>query len=68
MWSIVCLFIKPDFRNTGLSLQLLKKAIKYADSEGSEILEGYPESDKEGQLNFMVSYRFMGYESTFLKK
>lgn len=69
-WSITCLFIKPGYLQQGYSLDLLKGAVEYARSHGAEVVEGYPVEPKEGkdgQLTYKVSYRFMGYVSTFLK-
>ncbi len=42
VWSIPCFFIGKSFRRRGLSVGLLKGAIKYADSVGIEVLEAYP--------------------------
>jgi len=42
VWSIVCLFVKKEFRRKGVSSDLLKTAIKYAREYGAKIIEGYP--------------------------
>jgi GNAT superfamily N-acetyltransferase len=42
VWSIVCLFVKKEYRRKGVSSDLLKTAIKYARESGAKIIEGYP--------------------------
>jgi predicted GNAT family acetyltransferase len=37
-----CFFIDKSFRKSGVSLQLLKGAVKYAKENGIKILEAYP--------------------------
>lgn len=68
-WSITCFFIEPNYQLQNLTLDLLKGATDYAYSEGAEVLEGYPIEPKveNGNLNYKVNYRFMGFLSTFLK-
>ncbi len=58
VWSVVCFFVAPEMRGTGLSVQLLEAAVKYAISEGAPIVEGYPVEPDQ-------SYRFMGSPSMF---
>ncbi len=70
IWSVVCFFIKPDYQQQDYSLALLQGAVDYARSQGAEVVEGYPVEPRQGsdgQLNYNVSYRFMGYVSTFKK-
>ena len=42
VWSIPCLFIDKHYRRSGVSVQLLKGAIKYAKRVGIKIIEAYP--------------------------
>jgi GNAT superfamily N-acetyltransferase len=42
VWSMPCFFIDKSFRKSGVSLQLLKGAVKYAKENGVKILEAYP--------------------------
>jgi len=42
VWSIPCLFIKKNFRRSGVSVQLLKGAINYARENKIKIIEAYP--------------------------
>jgi GNAT superfamily N-acetyltransferase len=42
VWSISCLFIKREFRRQGVSVKLLREAVKFAKRKGAKIVEGYP--------------------------
>ena len=42
VWSIPCFFIDKNFRRNGVSVELLKGAIKYAKENGIKIIEAYP--------------------------
>ena len=42
VWSISCLFIKREFRRKGVSVRLLREAVKFAGRCGAKIVEGYP--------------------------
>ncbi len=42
VWSIPCFFIDKKFRGSGVTVQLLKGAIKYAKEAGIKIIEAYP--------------------------
>ena len=42
VWSIPCLFIDKNYRRSGVSVQLLKGAIKYAKENSIKIMEAYP--------------------------
>lgn len=59
VWSLVCFFVKREYRNNGLIKELIKQAEKYAKSNGAEYIEAYP-VEKESP-----SYRFMGFKSSF---
>src|SRR5438105_1192945 len=42
VWSISCLFVAKPFRRQGLSVRLIKEAVKFARSQGARIVEAYP--------------------------
>jgi len=42
VWSIPCLFINKNYRKSGVSVQLLKGALKYAKENRIKIIEAYP--------------------------
>ncbi len=47
VWSVVCFFIARGFRQQGVSEQLLRAALVYAQQEGAHIVEGYPIEPKK---------------------
>jgi GNAT superfamily N-acetyltransferase len=59
VWSLVCFFIKKEFRDQGLVKMLISEAKKYAKKNGAQFLEAYP------VLPDSPSYRFMGFVPTF---
>lgn len=59
VWSLTCFFVKREFRNLGLSRELLHAAIKYAKENGAKYVEAYPVGPDS------PSYRFMGFKPTF---
>ena len=61
VWSLVCFFIKKEYRETGIVQLLIHEAEKYAGKNGAQYLEAYPVDAGS------PSYRFMGYKSTFEK-
>ena len=68
-WSVVCFFVAPKLRRQDFTMELLRAAIDYARSQGAQVVEGYPVEpcrDADGSLQ-PVTYRFMGYVSTFRK-
>jgi GNAT superfamily N-acetyltransferase len=42
IWSVVCFFIRRRYRGRGIAGKLLQAAIKYAKSNGADIVEAYP--------------------------
>lgn len=42
VWSITCFFVEKTFRRKGISMELIKGAIKYCELNGAEIVEAYP--------------------------
>jgi GNAT superfamily N-acetyltransferase len=42
VWSIPCLFIDKKFRRLGVSVELLKGVIQYAQTKKIKIIEAYP--------------------------
>lgn len=61
VWSIVCFYIRREFRGSQLTSFLVESAVAYASNNGAAIVEAYPvDCDSP-------SYRFMGFVSTFEK-
>ncbi|HSK12909.1 MAG TPA: GNAT family N-acetyltransferase [Phnomibacter sp.] len=42
VWSVHCFFMKKQYRGKGLTVDLLKAAVKYAATLGATCIEGYP--------------------------
>lgn len=42
VWSIVCFFVKKEYRNKGLSVKLISAAVDYCKKQGAKIVEAYP--------------------------
>ena len=61
VWSLVCFFIKREYRQKGITEELIKQAINYAKDNGANYVEAYP-VDPESP-----SYRFMGFKPIFDK-
>jgi GNAT superfamily N-acetyltransferase len=58
-WSVVCFYIRREYRSRGLSSQLLEEAVKAAKASGAKFIEAYPVDPDS------PSYRFMGFVSLF---
>lgn len=50
VWSIPCTFIAKEYRMKGLSVNLLKGAIEFAQKNNITILEAYPTIPTQGKL------------------
>lgn len=59
VWSIACFFVQRRLRGQGITHELIRAAVKHAQSNGARVIEAYP-VDAESP-----SYRYMGYVSSF---
>ncbi|HXH22989.1 MAG TPA: GNAT family N-acetyltransferase [Dehalococcoidia bacterium] len=59
VWSLVCMFVRPELRGQGIGKELIREAITHARRYGADFLEAYP-VDPESP-----SYRFMGFVPAF---
>jgi GNAT superfamily N-acetyltransferase len=50
VWSVVCFFVAKPFRGRGITSQLLKAAVGYAQKQGARIIEGYPVEPRKGRM------------------
>lgn len=48
VWSVVCFYIAPRARATGVATALLEGAVELARSGGARIIEGYPVDPGDG--------------------
>ena len=49
-WSIVCLFIKKEWRMKKVSSFIISKAVEYAFANGAEIVEAYPVVSRNNKM------------------
>ena len=50
VWSIPCFFIDKKYRKKGLSVEIIKAVIKYAEQKKIKVIEAYPTIPTKGQL------------------
>lgn len=59
VWSLVCFFIKREYRGKGLINKLIRQAELHSKKNGAKYLEVYPVAKDS------PSYRFMGFKDIF---
>jgi GNAT superfamily N-acetyltransferase len=64
VWSIVCLFVLAPYRRQGISVGLLKAAVRHVKAQGGMIVEGYPTDPKKDQP---AAFVYTGLASAFLE-
>lgn len=69
VWSISCLLVAKPYRSRGISVQLLRAAVKMAGEAGAEIVEGYPVIARTGRMpdafawtGTLPAFRAAGFE------
>ena len=50
VWSISCLFVRKDQRRKGLSVELLRAAVRHVKTHGGKVVEGYPVEPKSDSV------------------
>lgn len=65
VWSIVCFFVEKSHRRKGITVNLIKAAVKYAKRQGATIVEGYPTEPKKKSMADV--FAFTGLASAFYK-
>jgi len=63
VWSVVCFFVARPFRMKGLTVELLKGAVRYAAEHGAKIIEGYPVDIRAGE--YPDAFAYHGIASAF---
>lgn len=63
VWSIVCLFIDKGYRRQGLTVELIRAAVRFARSRGATVVEGYPTIPRGGKSPDTFAY--MGLPQMF---
>ena len=61
VWSVTCFFIDRHYRRKGLTVELLRAAVRHAGDSGARVVEGYPVDPAA------TSYTYMGSPGTFTK-
>lgn len=56
VWSVTCFFVAKPFRRQGLTVELLKSALRFARERGASIVEGYPTEPGEGRVQDVFAY------------
>jgi GNAT superfamily N-acetyltransferase len=65
VWSIVCFYIAPDYRRSGLTRLLIQAAVDYAGSRGATTVEAYPVDPETSKVD--PGMAFTGLIDTFRK-
>ncbi|MEU4744680.1 GNAT family N-acetyltransferase [Actinosynnema sp. NPDC023658] len=52
IWSVVCVYLRPEHRGRGLVKVLVDRAVEWARAEGAELIEAYPEDDRDPNSGF----------------
>jgi GNAT superfamily N-acetyltransferase len=64
VWSVTCFFVARPWRRRGVTVELLKAAVKFAGKRGAKIVEGYPVEPNKDQPDVFV---YTGLASAFRK-
>ena len=65
VWSVSCFFVAKDYRNRGVTVELLKAAIDFVAERGGTTLEGYPVEPKTDAM--APAFAWTGLAAAFLK-
>ena len=49
VWSVTCFYTARLYRRKGVSIALLREAVKYVSLRGGKIIEGYPVDTRNGK-------------------
>ena len=62
-WSIVCFYVRPDWRGRGLTVALARAAVEHVRAAGGTLVEAYPTAPRGRRLPPVSSY--MGVPEVF---
>lgn len=62
VWSVTCFFVAREFRDRGVTRQMLEAAAEFARRHGAKIVEGYPIDSAKKQAPVFV---YTGLASMF---
>lgn len=63
VWTIACFFIKKPYRLQQVSVDLLRAAVSYVETQGGSIVEGYPLVPISEKIP--VAFAWTGFVSAF---
>ena len=63
VWSVPCFFVARPFRRHGLTVRLLREAVRFAAARGARIVEGYPVEPRAGRT--ADAFAWTGLASAF---
>ena len=66
VWSVSCFLIQRAYRNSGLSVALLRAAADFVHGQGGRLLEGYPIDPRPEQRPYPAAYAWTGFAPAFL--
>ena len=64
VWSVTCFYVAKPYRRKGVTVELLKAAIKHVKRQGGGIVEGYP---VDAEKDMPGAFIFTGAASAFKK-
>ncbi|MCK6540381.1 MAG: GNAT family N-acetyltransferase, partial [Anaerolineales bacterium] len=64
VWSVTCFYVARKHRRKGITVELLKAAVKHVKSQGGRIVEGYP---VETENDMPAPFVYTGTASAFKK-
>lgn len=64
VWSVACLYIDKSNRGKGVSVEILRAAIRHVKKSGGEILEGYPVEPRKSEIPDVFAWT--GIASAFI--
>jgi GNAT superfamily N-acetyltransferase len=65
VWSVTCFFTARPHRRQGVTVELLREAVRFVASQGGKIVEGYPVEPKGN--NAPAPFVYTGLPGAFLK-
>ena len=65
VWSVTCFYTTRSHRRKGITIELLREAVRFVAERGGKILEGYPVDTKNGKAPDPFVYT--GLPGAFLK-
>ena len=64
-WSVTCFFVRRDWRQRGLGVRLLRRAVELARAHGATRVEGYPAPLPKGGGALPAAFAWTGLPHVF---